>query len=112
MVYTNDIVIVGDGFAAAVMAIHLLRKQISPSAITVIGPGQLGKGNAYSSISPAYRLNVREDLPIIFSEDPQHFARWAKEHLQDPQAKTSAGYFYRRNDFGQYIFDLLSKQLG
>lgn len=112
MVYTNDIVIVGDGFAAAVMAIHLLRKQISPSAITVIGPGQLGKGNAYSSISPAYRLNVREDLPIIFSEDPQHFARWAKEHLQDPQAKTSAGYFYRRNDFGQYISDLLSKQLG
>ncbi len=112
MVHTNDIVIVGDGFAAAVMAVHLLRKRIRASAITVIGPGQLGKGNAYTAISPAYRLNVREDLPIIFSEDPEHFARWAKAHIEDPKAQTAAGYFYRRNDFGRYVSELLSHELG
>lgn len=112
MVYTNDIVIVGDGFAAAVMLAHLLRNQTPASAITVIGPGQLGRGNAYTAISPAYRLNVREDLPIIFSEDPEHFARWAKEHIEDPQAKTTAGYFYRRDDFGRYVSELLRDELG
>lgn len=65
-------------------------------------------GNAYTCNSPSYRLNVREDLPIVFSEDPLHFARWAKTHLQDPQAKSEAGYFYRRHDFGRYVSLLLN----
>lgn len=106
----KELVIIGDGFAAAVMAVHLLRRGISRSSITVIGPGELGKGNAYNCASPFFRLNVREDLPIVFSEDPLHFARWAQQNIDDPQAKTGAGYFYRRQDFGRYVSELITHE--
>lgn len=103
----KEIAIIGDGYAAAVMALHLLRNGISGDSIALIGPRAPGKGNAYTCASPFFRLNVREDLPIIFSEDPLHFARWALANVNDPESKTDAGYFYRRSDFGNYVFQLL-----
>ncbi len=106
-----EIVIIGDGFAAAVALVHLLRQGIDPKLISIIGQRSLGKGNAYDCNTPSFRLNVREDLPIIFSEDPLHFARWAKERLNDPQAKREAGFFYRRSDFGKYTEELVSDEL-
>jgi len=106
----KDLVIIGDGFAAAVMAVHLLRRGIPRSSITVIGPGDLGKGSAYNCASPFFRLNVREDLPIVFSEDPLHFARWAQQNINDSEAKTEAGYFYRRQDFGRYVSELITHE--
>jgi uncharacterized NAD(P)/FAD-binding protein YdhS len=108
----NKLVIIGDGFAAAVTAIHLLRKGIVADSLTIIGSGTLGKGNAYGCISPSFRLNVREDLPIVFSEDPLHFARWAEANIDDLEAKTSAGFFYRRADFGRYVAELIAAELG
>jgi uncharacterized NAD(P)/FAD-binding protein YdhS len=108
----NKLVIIGDGFAAAVSAIHLLRKGIPADALTIIGAGSLGKGNAYGCVSPFFRLNVREDLPIVFSEDPLHFARWAEANIDDPEAKTSAGFFYRRADFGRYVAELIAAEVG
>jgi uncharacterized NAD(P)/FAD-binding protein YdhS len=108
----NKLVIIGDGFAAAVTAIHLLRKGVSAGSLTIIGPGTLGKGNAYGCVSPFFRLNVREDLPIVFSEDPLHFARWAEANINDPEAKTSAGFFYRRADYGRYISELITAEEG
>ena len=108
----KEITIVGDGYAAAVMALHLLRKGVSAGLITIIGSRAPGKGNAYSSASPFFRLNVREDLPIVFSEDPLHFARWARANLNDPESKTNAGYFYRRHDFGNYVSQLFCNAPG
>lgn len=108
----NRLVIIGDGFAAAVTAIHLLRNGFAADSLTIIGPGTLGKGNAYGCVSPFFRLNVREDLPIVFSEDPLHFARWAEVNIIDPEAKTSAGFFYRRADFGRYISELIGAEIG
>lgn len=104
--------IVGDGFAAAIMLIHLLRKGVPATSITLVGSGVIGKGNAYSCSSQSYRLNVREDLLITFSDDPLHFARWAQNHIHDSKAKTEAGNFYRRNDFGNYVAELVSHELG
>lgn len=109
---TQEVAIIGDGFAAAVLAIHLLRRGLPPSALVLLGPGALGTGNAYSCSSPLFRLNVREDLPSIFSEDPLHFARWAEGHIDDPEAKTGAGFFYRRQDFGRYISELVNSEPG
>ncbi len=106
----KEVVIIGDGFAAAAMVTHLLRVGVAPSSILVIGPGELGKGNAYGCDSPFFRLNVREDLPIIFSDDPLHFSRWAQEYVNDPHAKTDAGYFYRRQDFGRYVAGLIKQE--
>jgi uncharacterized NAD(P)/FAD-binding protein YdhS len=108
----NKLVIIGDGFTAAVTAIHLLRKGIAADSLTIIGAGSLGKGNAYGCVSPSFRLNVREDLPIVFSEDPLHFARWAEANIDDPEAKTSAGFFYRRADFGRYTSELIAAEPG
>lgn len=108
MVNMKEVVIIGDGFAAAVLVIHLLRRGISSSAITVVGSGVLGKGNAYGCNSSFFRLNVREDLPIIFADDPLHFSRWAKTYINDPEARTNAGYFYRRQDFGRYVAELVA----
>lgn len=106
----SKLAIIGDGFAAAVAAIHLLRKGIAAESLTIIGMGTLGKGNAYGCVSPFFRLNVREDLPIVFSEDPLHFARWAESNTDDPEAKTSSGFFYRRADFGRYISELITTE--
>ena len=108
----KEIAIIGDGYAAAVMALHLLRRGISGSSIALVGPRVPGKGNAYSFASSFFRLNVREDLPIIFSEDPLHFARWAENNVNDPESKTDAGYFYRRRDFGDYVTQLLQGTSG
>ena len=108
----RKLVIIGDGFAAAVTAIHLLRKGVAADSLTIIGAGPLGKGNAYGCVSPFFRLNVREDLPIVFSEDPLHFARWAEVNIDDPEAKTSAGFFYRRADFGRYMSELINAEVG
>ena len=109
---SNEIVIVGDGFSAAIMLIHLLRKGVPAASITLIGSGVIGQGNAYCCSSQSYRLNVREDLLITFSDDPSHFARWAQNHIDDPKAKTEAGNFYRRNDFGHYVSELVTNELG
>jgi uncharacterized NAD(P)/FAD-binding protein YdhS len=108
----NKLVIIGDGFAAAVTAIHLLRKGVAADSLTIIGAGSLGKGNAYGCVSPSFRLNIREDLPMVFSEDPLHFARWAEANIDDLEAKTSAGFFYRRADFGRYISELIAAEVG
>jgi uncharacterized NAD(P)/FAD-binding protein YdhS len=108
----SKLVIIGDGFAAAVTAIHLLRKGIAADSLTIIGVGSLGKGHAYGCVNPFFRLNVREDLPIVFSEDPLHFARWAEANIDDPEAKTSAGFFYRRADFGRYVSELTAAEPG
>jgi uncharacterized NAD(P)/FAD-binding protein YdhS len=108
----KEVVIIGDGFTAAVMVIHLLRLGVDPSALVLLGSGELGKGSAYNCVNPFFRLNVREDLPSVFSEDPLHFARWAEIHIDDPEAKTDAGYFYRRSDFGRYMFELVAKEAG
>ncbi len=108
MLNMKEVVIIGDGFTAAVLVTHLLRRGISSSAITVIGLGDLGKGNAYGCNNPFFRLNVREDLPIIFADDPLHFSRWAQRHINDSAARTKAGYFYRRQDFGRYVSELVA----
>ena len=100
---SKQIVIVGAGFASAALVTHLLKGGIQPKDLLVIGNGLLGAGNAYGCNNNVFRLNVREDLPIIFSDDPLHFARWAQANIDDPEAKTNAGYFYRRQDFARYM---------
>ena len=42
----NIAVIIGDGFAAAVLLVHLARRDFDLSLITVIGTAPLGHGKA------------------------------------------------------------------
>ena len=98
-----SVIIVGSGYAAAAAVIHLAHSGFSTSKILIIGPGQLGAGQAYDCEADAFRLNVRADLQRLWPNQPDHFPQWAKTHIDDPQAKTHAGYFYRRADFARYV---------
>ena len=98
-----SVIIVGSGYAAAAAVIHLAHSGFSTSEIVVIGPGQLGAGQAYGCEADAFRLNVRADLQRLWPDQPDHFPQWADAHIHDPQAKTHAGNFYRRADFARYV---------
>ncbi len=107
-----SLIIVGSGFAAAAAVIHLAHNGFAPSDILIIGPGTLGSGQAYECKADAFRLNVRADLQRLWPDHPDHFPQWAKTHIEDPQAKTHAGHFYRRADFGRYVSAQLSAAPG
>ena len=98
-----SVIIVGSGYAAAAAVIHLAHSGFSTSEILVIGPGQLGAGQAYGCEADAFRLNVRADLQRLWPDQPDHFPQWAEAHIHDPKAKTHAGHFYRRADFARYV---------
>ena len=98
-----SIIIVGSGYAAAAAVIHLAHSGFSTSDMLIIGPGQLGAGQAYGCEADAFRLNVRADLQRLWPNQPDHFPQWANAHIHDPQAKTHAGNFYRRADFARYV---------
>ena len=98
-----SVIIVGSGYAAAAAVIHLAHSGFSTSKILIIGPGQLGAGQAYDCEADAFRLNVRADLQRLWPDQPDHFPQWADAHIHDPQAKTHAGNFYRRADFARYV---------
>jgi len=98
-----SVIIVGSGYSAAAAVIHLAHSGFSTSEILVIGPGQLGAGQAYGCEADAFRLNVRADLQRLWPDQPDHFPQWAEAHIHDPKAKTHAGHFYRRADFARYV---------
>ena len=119
------IVIIGDGYAAAVLLIHLARRQVNLSSVGVIGDAALeagalkmgaleaealGRGAAYGTQHPHFRLNVRDDLMVIDQDFPSDFVDWAKQ-LNDPAAtdQAGAGQFYRRSDFASYLAEQLAK---
>ncbi len=96
--------IIGDGYAAAVLLIHLAKQGYDLNQVAVIGKGQLGLGAAYGTQHPDFRLNVRDDLMIIDDDHPDDFVNWASQ-LNDPDAADpeGGGKFYRRRDFARYV---------
>ena len=101
---TGTICIIGSGFSAASLALHLVTKGLPGDLVTIVGPGRLGAGQAYGCVADDFRLNVRDDLQRIWPDDPSHFADWAATRLTgDPDAATEVGTFYRRRDFADYV---------
>ncbi|XDZ64633.1 FAD/NAD(P)-binding protein [Alphaproteobacteria bacterium LSUCC0684] len=106
------ILIIGDGYAGAVLTLHLLERGIDTSRMAILGPDRLGAGKAYGCRNPDFRLNVRDDLMMLRPGDSQHFATWAEHNLKDPDAETSAGRFFRRQDFARYLEQEIHDALG
>ena len=106
-----SLIIVGSGYAAATAVIHLAHSGFCASDILIIGPGQLGAGQAYGCEADTFRLNVRADQQRLWPDHPDHFPHWAKTHIDDQQAKTHAGHFYRRADFARYVSAQVSAAL-
>lgn len=96
--------IIGSGYSAAALLLHLEAQGARPDDICIIGPGPLGAGQAFGCVNADFRLNVRADLMQLWPDDPNHFATWAKKHItDDPDANTPIGPFHRRRDFTAYI---------
>ena len=101
------LVIIGTGFTAASLAYQLLQKDpFQP--LHIIGTGHLGAGQAYGTDNPYFRLNVRANLQGLFPEPFDHFERWAARHIDDKDAHSDAGSFYKRADFRRYIDEMLA----
>ena len=103
--------IIGDGYTAAVLVYHLIKAGISPQQITVFGKGKLGQGRAYGTEHSAFRLNVRAELMQIDESKPNDFKNWAENNINDPEAKTEAGDFFRRRDFARYVTEQVTQCL-
>lgn len=99
----SPIIIIGSGYSAAAVLLHLSAAGVACADVTVVGPGRLGAGQAYGCVEDEFRLNVRPDLMRLWLDRPMHFADWATTHINDPAAATSAGAFYRRRDFEAYM---------
>ena len=107
-----QLAIIGDGYSAAVLTYHLLKRNFDPADLMVFGPGELGLGQAYGNTHDHYRLNVRDDLMRIDPDQPDDFIAWAKHHINDPDAFVDAGAFYRRSDFARYLQEKLASMIG
>ena len=106
---TNSVCIIGSGYSAAALTMHLLTRGMLPERLAIVGPGRLGQGQAYGCISGDFRLNVRADLMRLWPDRPDHFAEWAAKNVtDDPDARTDVGAFYRRRDFAAYMADQIS----
>lgn len=99
--------LIGDGYSAAVTAYHLLKHGMAAEDIRIFGPAPLGQGQAYHKGHPSFRLNVRAELMKIDPDQPRDFPQWANAWLDDPEAHTAAGAFYRRRDFARYLTEKL-----
>ena len=73
----KEILIIGSGFAAGVLTLHLIETKVKPNLITIIGPGSIGFGNAYGSINKDYRLNVRAQAMWLKPNERNDFMYWA-----------------------------------
>ena len=110
---TISVCIIGSGYSAAALVLHLVTQGMPPDQIVIVGPCPLGQGQAYGCISDDFRLNVRADLMRLWPDDPDHFAIWAAENItDDPDSQTAVGHFYRRRDFALYMADQLASCAG
>jgi uncharacterized NAD(P)/FAD-binding protein YdhS len=94
------IAIVGGGAAGACVAANLLRATGGGLELTVIEPrAEVGLGVAYSTRDPWHRLNVPAGSMSAWSDDPDHFRRWADAAPES---------FARRVDYGRYMQAVLA----
>ena len=100
----SGLCIIGSGYSAAALLLHLEARGAPMHDVIVIGPQTLGAGQAFGCVNEDFRLNVRAELMQVWPDDPGHFANWAATNIAgDREADTDVGAFYRRRDFASYI---------
>jgi uncharacterized NAD(P)/FAD-binding protein YdhS len=105
------VAVVGGGASGALTALHLARQAARagrPLALSIVEPGQVGLGVAYSTEDHQHRLNVPAAGMSALPEDPGHFVRWLRASY-DPAF--AAGGFAPRAVFGRYLSGTLGQQL-
>jgi uncharacterized NAD(P)/FAD-binding protein YdhS len=104
----SEIIIVGGGLSGRLLALNLLRQTSSHASVSIRIIDRGGKeylGPAYSNDSSVLLLNVRADQMGAFSEDPEHFYKWAINEGY----RAEPGAFLPRKLCRDYIFSFMRK---
>lgn len=110
-----DVVVVGDGAAGTLVALHLLRRWRARGStgarpvVALVGPGATGRGVAYATDDPRHLLNVPAGRMSALPDDPDHLVRWARRSCDEtagPQV------FLARRHYGRYLEHALAQEAG
>lgn len=102
------IAIIGGGFAGAAVAAQVLRdSSASVSVVLVERSARLGRGIAYGTPCQQHLLNVPAKNMSAFSEDPEHFLRWARVNHD---IGVTPGDFLPRQVYGRYVASVLQQE--
>lgn len=118
---TQDLAIIGGGFAGTVTTIKLLRAlsasdRALPLTVTILeSRPEVGRGIAYSTDHPDHIVNGTAQLFGLYPEDPTHLPRWLARHAAahgwTPPAGVAEGAyadaFPPRHLYGSYLQDEL-----
>jgi uncharacterized NAD(P)/FAD-binding protein YdhS len=103
-----DVAVVGSGFSAIAVSVHLLRSLPPTATIAVVGDDPaFGRGTAYRTEFHLHRLNVPAGRMSLFPEEPDHFLDW----LSRQGRGISRDEFASRGDYGLYLRDTLAALL-
>jgi uncharacterized NAD(P)/FAD-binding protein YdhS len=101
-----DVLIIGGGFCGTTLAVQLSRRDPELKLAIVDSGKTPGQGLAYGTTYQCHVLNVPAKNMSAFSEDPEHFVRWARRH-HDPDVQD--GSFLPRMVYGRYLASLLKE---
>ena len=108
-----DLAIVGDGAAAALVAINALQAATGSTRLALIGPGTPGLGIAYATTDPGHRLNVPAAKMSAFADKPGDFVDFLRAAgLADDAPGDALAYRYvPRAWYGAYLQQRLQQAL-
>jgi len=95
--------IIGGGFCGTALAAHLLRRGHTGVRVIVVDRGPSagrGRGVAYGTQFNGHLLNVQAGNMSMFSDQPEHFLRWAQRNYEPA---VDSGSFLPRRIYGQYV---------
>ena len=105
----NTVAVIGAGASGTITAAHLARvatRSGSALRILLIDEAVAGRGVAYSTRDPRHRLNVPAKGMSVWPDDPQHFLRWMRRHVDVDYPETG---FAPRVHYAAYLADVLSE---
>jgi uncharacterized NAD(P)/FAD-binding protein YdhS len=102
----SEIAIIGAGLSGRLLALNLMRQASAAVRIRMIDRGDAGyMGPAFSDQADYLLLNVPAGRMGAFSEDPEHFLKWAR--LRGVHADTFD--YLPRKLYRNYILDLMNE---
>jgi uncharacterized NAD(P)/FAD-binding protein YdhS len=104
----SDVAVVGAGFSANAMAIHLLETLPPDKTLAVVGRSDgFGRGVAYSTRNDQHRLNVPAGRMSLWQDRPDDLVDW----LNGVGTSFGPDDFIPRAMFGDYVRDRLQEGL-
>lgn len=105
------VAVVGGGASGSLTATQLARAAQAARRsvdLLLVEPAEPGRGVAYSTSDPRHRLNVPARGMSMWPDDPGHFLRWMRRHVDINFSEI--GYAPRMH-YRQYLRDCLDREL-